>query len=102
LKGTLINPDVIKEAIATVEGIEEYQIVFTKENEADPYSPDQLIVRVAAPPDEQERIGAQLAARVAEAAEMRPAIEYAAMSDIFDPNKTLKSTRVVDKRPASE
>lgn len=101
LKGTLINPDSIKEAIATVEGIEEYQIVFSKEQPDDPYSLDKLLVRVAAPPDEQERIRTALAARVAEAAEMRPVIEFVAdMSEIFDPTKTLKSTRVVDLRPS--
>lgn len=100
LKGTLINPDVIKEAIATVEGIEEYQIVFTKEKQDDPYSPDRLLVRVAAQPEQQERVRAELATKVAEAAEMRPVIEFVgSMSDIFDPTKTLKSTRVVDLRP---
>lgn len=102
LKGTLINPDVIKEAIATVDGIEEYQIVFTKERESDPYSLDVLLVRVAAPPDERERITEQLTEKVAEAAEMRPSIEFVGMSDIFDPTKTLKSTRVVDKRPVEQ
>lgn len=100
LKGTLINPDVIKEAIATVAGIEEYQIVFTKEKQDDPYSSDQLLVRVAAPIGEQERVRTQLASKVAEAAEMRPVIEFVQdMSEIFDPTKTLKSTRVVDMRP---
>jgi len=38
IKGTLINPDLIKEAIATIDGIEEYQIIFTKEQPDDPYS----------------------------------------------------------------
>ena len=102
LKGTLINPDVIKEAIATVDGIEEYQIVFTKERQGDPYSPDQLLVRVAAKSEHQERVRVELATKVAEAAEMRPQIEFVGMSDIFDPTKTLKSTRVVDMRPATE
>jgi hypothetical protein len=32
---------------------------------------------------------------------MRPVIEFVQdMSEIFDPTKTLKSTRVVDMRPA--
>jgi len=99
LKGTLINPDFIKEAIATVEGIEEYQIVFTKEQLDDPYSGDKLLLRVASQANEQERIRTQLITKVAEAAEMRPSIEFVGMSDIFDPAKTLKSTRVVDVRP---
>lgn len=101
LKGTLINPDVIKEAIATVAGIEEYQIVFTKEKQDDPYSSDQLLVRVAAPTGEQERVRTQLTSKVAEAAEMRPVIEFVQdMSEIFDPTRMLKSTRVVDMRAA--
>jgi phenylacetate-coenzyme A ligase PaaK-like adenylate-forming protein len=99
LKGTLINPDIIKEAIATIESIEEYQVVFTKEQEDDPYSSDKLLVRVSAPPDEQERVRTQLFAKVAEAAEMRPVIEFVTMSEIFDPTKALKSTRIVDLRP---
>ena len=103
LKGTLVNPDVIKEAIATVEGIEEYQIVFTKEQEGDPYSPDRLLVRIAAQPGRQAHIGTELAARVTEAAEMRPSIEFVgSMSEIFDPSQALKSTRVVDVRPKDE
>jgi phenylacetate-coenzyme A ligase PaaK-like adenylate-forming protein len=99
IKGTLIDPDVIKEAIATVDGIEEYQIVFTKERPDDPYSQDKLLVRVAAPADEQAHIKTQLTVKVAEAAEMRPSIEFVGMSEIFDPAKTLKSTRVIDLRP---
>lgn len=100
LKGTLINPDLLKEAIATVQGIEEYQIVFTREDASDPYSPDKLLLRVAAPASEHERLSDELVARVTEAAEMRPALEFVEnMSDIFDPAKTLKSTRVVDLRP---
>ncbi|GAC1354023.1 MAG: hypothetical protein NVSMB38_31310 [Ktedonobacteraceae bacterium] len=91
LKGTLINPDFIKEAIATVEGIEEYQIIFTRGQPDDPYSGDKLLLRVANQPDEQEHVTTQLVTKVAEAAEMRPAIEFVGMSDIFDPAKTLKS-----------
>jgi phenylacetate-CoA ligase len=100
LKGTLVNPDVMKEVIATVAGIDEYQIVLTKEQPEDPYSPDKLLIRVSARAQEQERIRQELVAKVAEAAEMRPAIEFvASMSEIFDPTQTLKSTRVVDLRP---
>jgi phenylacetate-coenzyme A ligase PaaK-like adenylate-forming protein len=99
LKGTLINPDIIKEAIATIDGIEEYQIIFTKEQQDDPYSPDRLLVRVAAPHREKERISIQLFTKVVEAAEMRPAIDFVEMSEIFDPTKALKSTRIVDLRP---
>ncbi len=102
LKGTLINPDAIKEAISSVEGVEEYQIVFTNEQQDDPYSGDKLLIRVASQPSEQERVKTQITTKVAEAAEMRPAIEFVGMSDIFDPTKTLKSTRVVDLRTVED
>ena len=48
-------------------------------------------------------IRTELAAKVTAAAEMRPFIEFVgSMNEIFDPNQTLKSTRVVDLRPKDE
>src|SRR5207244_4147110 len=58
--GALLNPDRIKEAIATIESIEEYQIVFVRQREDDPSSLDTLLVRIAAPPGEQERVQREL------------------------------------------
>ena len=100
--GALLNPNGIKEAIATVEGIEEYQIVFTKQREDDPSSPDALLVRVAAQPGEQERVHMELAETVTVAASTRPSIEFVSRSEIFDPDQSLKSTRVLDLRPPEE
>jgi phenylacetate-CoA ligase len=98
--GALLTPDGIKEAIATVEGIEEYQIVFTKEQEHDPSSPDTLLVRVTVQPDEQERVRTELAAKVTAAVSMRPSIEFVGnRREIFDPHHTFNATRVVDLRP---
>jgi phenylacetate-coenzyme A ligase PaaK-like adenylate-forming protein len=99
----LLNPDAIKEAIATVEGVEEYQIVFTKERENDPFSPDMLLVRITAQPDVQERIRTELAAKVTAATSVCPSIEFVdSMSEIFDPGQKFKATRVVDLRPTEE
>jgi len=105
VKGTLVNPDLMKEAIATVSGIDEYQIVFTKEDAADRYSGDRVVVRLAvaaADDGARDRIAAAVRDRVAAAAELRPAIEFTTMDAIFDPTKTLKSSRVVDLRPVDE
>jgi phenylacetate-CoA ligase len=101
--GALLNPDIIKEAIATVDGIEEYQIVFTRQRQDDPFSPDALLVRVAAQPGEQERVQKELAETVTGAASMHPSIEFVgSRNDIFDPNQTFKSARVVDLRSKEE
>ena len=101
--GALINPDGIKEAIATVEGVEEYQIVFTKERENDPSSPDELLVRITAQRDEQERVRTELAANVTAATAILPSIEFVdSRSEIFAPGQKFKATRVVDLRPTKE
>jgi len=101
--GTLLHPDVIKEAMASVEGIEEYQIVFTRQQGGDPSSPDQLLVRIAAQEVEQDRIRIELAAAVKAATSIHPFIEFVGSeSELFDPEKALKSTRVIDGRSADE
>jgi phenylacetate-CoA ligase len=101
--GTSIHPDVIKEAIATVEGVEEYQIVFTRQPGGDPSSPDTLLVRIAAQEVEQDRIRTELATAVTAAASIHPSIEFVSGdNELFDPEKALKSTRVVDLRPTDE
>jgi phenylacetate-coenzyme A ligase PaaK-like adenylate-forming protein len=99
--GVLFNPDVIKEAITTVDGIEEYQIIFTRQD--DPPSPDGLLVRVAVHPDERQRVQMELREAVASVISMPPSIEFVdSRDDIFDPNQTFKSTRVVDQRARGE
>jgi phenylacetate-coenzyme A ligase PaaK-like adenylate-forming protein len=95
--GAFLNPDGIKEAIATVEGIEEYQIVFPRRDDLS--FPDTLLVRVAAPPSEQERVRMELVEAVGRIVSPRPSIEFVAdRNDIFDPNQTFKSSRVIDLR----
>jgi phenylacetate-coenzyme A ligase PaaK-like adenylate-forming protein len=100
--GSLLNPDGIKEAIATVEGIEEYQIIFTRQRQDDPSSPDALLVRVAVQPGEQERVHMELVETVTGAASMRPSIEFVSRSEIINLGQSLKSTRVVDLRPTEK
>ncbi len=101
--GALLSPDGIKEAIAAVEGIEEYQIVFTKEQESDPSSSDTLLLRAAVQPADQERVRTALVTTMTGTIQMRPSIEFVgSRNEIFDPNQTFKSTRVVDLRPKEE
>ncbi|HQP31221.1 MAG TPA: AMP-binding protein, partial [Deltaproteobacteria bacterium] len=46
VKGTLINPQIMFDVVANVPGVIEYQFVVTKEKADDPYSMDQLILKV--------------------------------------------------------
>lgn len=100
LKGTLINPEVLRDEIANTAGVAEYQVIFTKKDLADPYSPDELIIKVGSLPSRpDEEIAAELQRRIQKAVEMRAQIEFAELSEIFDPTVTLKAMRIVDLRP---
>ncbi|MBN2515404.1 MAG: AMP-binding protein [Deltaproteobacteria bacterium] len=103
IKGTLINPDILKTEITEIKGIEEYQIVFTKEDKKDPLSLDKLEIKVAiAEGFAKDDVEKQVVARARKAVEMTPEIVFVDMKEIFDPTKTLKSQRVVDERPRVE
>jgi phenylacetate-coenzyme A ligase PaaK-like adenylate-forming protein len=103
LNGSLMNPDALKEAIASIEGIDEYQIVITAQREDDPSSPDLLQVRVAAQEAEQERVRMELTKALTVVASVSPSIEFvSSRNEIFDPGQQPKATRVVDRRPGGE
>jgi phenylacetate-coenzyme A ligase PaaK-like adenylate-forming protein len=100
LKGTLINPEVLRDEIANTAGVTEYQVVFTKKDPNDPYSPDELIIKVGRTGSRpEEEIASELEQRVQRAVEMRAKIEFVELSEIFDPTVALKAMRIVDLRP---
>lgn len=103
LKGTLINPEVLRDAVANVKGVGEYQIIFTKKDTEDPFSPDELLIKIA--PLEQsnkEEIEKEVYDKIVNAMEMRPKVQFVELSEIFDPKTALKATRIVDMRPKVE
>ncbi|MBS7281280.1 MAG: hypothetical protein KIH09_15800, partial [Candidatus Freyarchaeota archaeon] len=104
VKGTLINPSLLVDAIENVKGIMEYQVVFTKVDPSDPYSLDKLLVRVYPTGEEPvDKVREGITDAVIKAAEMRPAIEFVSSPfEIFDPRTSLKATRILDLRPKME
>ncbi|MHB8896860.1 MAG: phenylacetate--CoA ligase family protein [Candidatus Geothermincolia bacterium] len=100
LKGTLINPELLRDEIANTAGVAEYQIVLTKKDPSDPYSGDELIIKVGSLPTRPDaEIASELQKRLQVAVEMRAKIEFVELSEIFDPTVTLKALRIVDMRP---
>lgn len=100
LKGTLINPEILRDEIANTEGVTEYQVVFTKKDPDDPYSPDDLIIKVGrSGARSEDDIAAELQQRIQRAVEMRAGIEFVELSEIFDPTVSLKAMRILDLRP---
>jgi len=96
-KGTLINPDPLIRALSGMEGVEEFQIVFTREDLADPLSPDHLQIRIASEKKNEEVIR-RVVDLCLQTIEMRPEVVFVKKDDIYDPDKGFKSRRVIDLR----
>jgi phenylacetate-coenzyme A ligase PaaK-like adenylate-forming protein len=100
VKGTLINPEVMRDAVANTPGVIEYQFVITKEKQDDPYSMDVIKLLVGTDKGaDQGKLEIELKDKVKRAVELTPKIEFVPLSDIFNPGATLKATRVIDQRP---
>lgn len=100
LKGTLINPEILRDEVANTPGVREYQIVFTKKDLTDPFSADELLVKLA--PEEgydAAKLENDIVTKLITAVEMRAKIEFVPMEAIYDPTVALKAYRVIDMRP---
>ncbi len=94
VKGMLVNPGALVAALAGMEGLDEFQIVVRRENEADPYSMDELVVRIAC---RDHKLVAQVAARALEVTRVSARVEVVDAREIYDPAQA-KAKRFVDLR----
>ncbi len=99
IKGTLVNLQVLKERLDRFPMLDEYQIVVQPVNSDDPFSMDELVIRVAAAPGEAGDIGVRITEEATKLVHVRPRIETAARDDIYDPLLAAKPRRVLDRRP---
>ncbi len=98
VKGMLINPTALLEAVRAVPGVDEYQVVLARVDAADPFSMDEMIVRVASPRADREALSQAVIDAAQGAVRVRPRVEIAAAADIYDPARDAKATRLVDRR----
>ena len=98
VKGMLINPAVLLESLGAVPGIDEFQVVLVRQDASDPYSMDEMIVRVASPRTDRDALMSAVIEAAQRAARVRPRIEFATASDIYDPALQAKASRLVDRR----
>jgi phenylacetate-coenzyme A ligase PaaK-like adenylate-forming protein len=98
VKGMLINPAALLGALGAVAGIEEFQVVIGREDEADPHSMDEMVVRVACDPARREALGREVIARAHSTVQVRPRVEYVEAAEIYDPARQTKAARFVDRR----
>jgi phenylacetate-CoA ligase len=94
VKGALINPSVLLEALQSLPGIVEFQVVVQRSDSADLLSADELVVRVAADESRRESI----VRAVNEAVRIRPRVEFVPAAEIYQPGVQTKAVRFVDRR----
>ena len=93
IKGMLINPGTIEALLVAEPSVAEYQIVLDRESDL---GMDRLILRLDIPPDFDRTT---IAERVKSAVGVTPEIEIASRNDIYPAGDTMKSKRIVDRRP---
>jgi phenylacetate-coenzyme A ligase PaaK-like adenylate-forming protein len=94
VKVMLINPALLLERLEALEGVEEFQVVVARQDPADPFSMDELVVRVAAAPEHGVAVGEAVQAAVG----VRPRVEFSPARAIYDPDTQTKAVRFVDRR----
>ena len=100
VKGTLVNPAVLSEALAAVlgRGVREYQIAVVREDPADRLSPEALLVRLACGPDGAETLGREVVGLVRQAVEITPKVEFLPPDGLSEILTGYKFRRFVDER----
>lgn len=98
IEGKPVNPEVIKNELAGVKGLVEYQLVVEKEDKDDPDSPNILIIRLSVAGRMRQDLEEEVVKRVRSATGILPRVEYVQSPEIYDPSRTLKATRFIDHR----
>jgi phenylacetate-coenzyme A ligase PaaK-like adenylate-forming protein len=98
VKGMLINPPVLFDAIRAVPGIDEFQVLLRHSNPDDPFSMDEMVFRIASARTDRDHLTTTLITAAQTAVQVRPVVQYESASDIYDPLAQAKSVRLVDRR----
>ena len=100
VKGTLINPASLLDELAALlqTGAAEYQVVVTREDRSDPFSPDAMLVRVACAPEHRQKIAQEAKALVSRTVEITPDMEFLPADGLAEIAAGYKFTRFVDER----
>ncbi len=97
VKGMLINPAALLDALNGLAGLRELQVVICRENPSDPFSADAMLVRVATDAD-QDLMRSQVIERAQATVQVRPRVEFVSAGDLYDPARDTKAVRFKDER----
>lgn len=95
IKGMLVNPTVLLDALDGIAGIEELQVVVQRQDPRDPHSMDEVVVRVAARSDDPELLSTEIVRRAQDAIRVRPRVEFVEAQNAA---ARTKAVRFLDRR----
>ncbi|MCS6800939.1 MAG: AMP-binding protein [Chloroflexota bacterium] len=98
VRGMLVNPDVLHNLLSARPEVQEYQVIFRKEDPTDPYSMDEMLLRLAVTGD-AEAVTRAIIAEVRNAVRVTPTVEVVDLAAIYVPGSTMKARRIIDERP---
>jgi phenylacetate-CoA ligase len=102
IKGMLVNPAALLETLGGMPAVDEFQVAVRKECPSDPFSMDEMVVRIAtgiaAGDVGRDALCRDVVERAQRAARIRPRVEFVAAREIFDPAHQTKARRFVDER----
>jgi phenylacetate-coenzyme A ligase PaaK-like adenylate-forming protein len=102
VKGTLINPQNLIDALWGVPDLVDFQIRLTYQRPGDPLSGDDLVIEVAADDLSRDRVLADVAVVARQAVEMTPTVRAAPPGFARRLDTNYKTRRLIDERAASE
>jgi len=98
VKGMLINPAALLDALQSIADVDEFQVVVGRSDPQDPLSMDELQIRVATRVANREALAITVAERTQHVSRVRPRVVFAAAKEIYDPGSQTKAKRFVDAR----
>jgi phenylacetate-coenzyme A ligase PaaK-like adenylate-forming protein len=110
-RGMLVNTDVILDILSALEGIGEFQVVFSREER--PGAMDQMLVRIefdegiadagrGGPGWNAATLRDEVTRRLREAVSLRPEVAIEPRGTLYDHERSIKAKRIVDLRRVME
>jgi phenylacetate-coenzyme A ligase PaaK-like adenylate-forming protein len=97
VRGTIVNLDVVQEALDQMGDLHEYQVVLAKPSE-DPLGMDLFTVRIAVSRATRDHLARQVQETITSLTAVTPSVSVVSRDEIFDPLTMPKPQRIVDHR----
>ena len=102
IRGTLLNPVVVLEAISGLAGVDDFQLVATRARPSDPLSSEELLVRFTASPEHAHDLTMAIAEKVRGVCEISPHVVYFGREEFANLGDVYKFKRFEDERDAGD